>query len=238
MSSNAFVPSHLAKSKAFAVVLLALASCTAHADTIAQWTFQTSVPTTAGPYSPETGSGSATAFHASSSTVYSNPSGNGSTESWSSTNWAVGDYWQFQVSTVGFQDIQVSFDQTSSSGGTSGNGGPRDFKLAYSIDGSAFTDFQNYAVSAYSWSSGSTIAASQYAFDLSAIISLQNSAAVYLRLVDTGTVSAGGGTVASSGTNRVDNFTVTGTAIPANSVPDSLPAGFVGIVLLGLWASS
>src|SRR4051812_39869141 len=56
----------------------------AQADTLAQWTFETSVPTTAGPLAPEVGSGSALAFHIGAST-YSNPVGNGSNESFSST---------------------------------------------------------------------------------------------------------------------------------------------------------
>jgi len=65
------------------LVFLAAAQAT-RADIIATWTFETSVPTTAGPFSPEVGSGSALGYHASGSAVYSNPAGNGSLESFSS----------------------------------------------------------------------------------------------------------------------------------------------------------
>ena len=44
--------------------------------------------------------------------------GNGSPKSMSGNGWAVGDYWQFQSSTLGFSDIGISFDQISSSTGT------------------------------------------------------------------------------------------------------------------------
>ena len=37
-------------------------------DLLAQWTFETTLPSTAGPFAPETGSGSATGLHAGSST--------------------------------------------------------------------------------------------------------------------------------------------------------------------------
>ena len=73
----------------FVLAILAVAS-SASATTIATWTFETSVPTTAGPFSPEVGAGSAIGSHASSATVYSSPSGNGSFHSFSSTNWGVG----------------------------------------------------------------------------------------------------------------------------------------------------
>jgi hypothetical protein len=183
--------------------------------TIAQWTFESSVPTTSGSYSPEVGSGSASGLHAGT-TTYSSPAGNGSSHSFSANNWAVADYFQFQLRTVGYQNIGVSWDQTSSSTG------PGAFGLFYSTDGSTFTQFgANYSVlvngspnSAWS-SSGSPNLAFHFAYDLSSITALNNAAAVYFRLVDESTLSASGGAVASGGADRVDNFTVV-------SVPDSL----------------
>ncbi|HEY2154598.1 MAG TPA: hypothetical protein VGH33_03145, partial [Isosphaeraceae bacterium] len=68
------------------VLLLSIAS-TARADVIADWTFETTLPTTAGPFAPEVGSGAASGQHASAST-YSTPVGNGSAHSFSSTAWA------------------------------------------------------------------------------------------------------------------------------------------------------
>ena len=95
---------------------------------LAVWTFETSLPATAGPHAAEgginAGAGSpASGFHASASVVYSNPAGNGSAESFSSTFWSVGDYWQFSTSSVGYTDIHLAWDQASS------NTGPRDFVL-------------------------------------------------------------------------------------------------------------
>src|SRR5690349_21798851 len=82
-----------------------LSAWTSQAVLIADWTFETSVPTTAGPYVAEGGVNAATSFasglHAGAS-VYSNPAGAGSAESFSSTAWAIGDYYQFTSSTIGY----------------------------------------------------------------------------------------------------------------------------------------
>lgn len=203
----------------------------AFADTLAQWTFETSVPTTAGPIAPEVGSGSALGFHAGA-TTYSNPVGNGSAESFSSNNWLVGDYYQFSFSTVGFTGLTLSFDQTSS--GT----GPRDFNVAYSTDGSSFTTFQSYAVLANAapnptWSTTTPQPIYTLSVDLSAIAALNNQASVFIRLVDASTASAGGGTVASGGTNRIDNFTAMASAVPE---PGSLALLLAGGGVLGFVA--
>ena len=127
-------------------------------------------------------------------------------KSFSSNNWAVGDYYQFQTSTSVYHAIQVSWDQTGS--GT----GPRDFKLAYSTDGTNFTDFYSYSLPspAVSWSSTSTSSTTKFSSDLSSITALDNKTNVYFRLIDTSTVSISGGTVGTGGTGRVDNFTVSG----------------------------
>jgi len=213
---------------ASAALLALVTSAPAYADTLAQWTFETSVPTTAGPLAPEVGSGSALGFHAGT-TAYSNPVGNGSTESFSSTNWLVGDYYQFSFSSVGFTGLTLSFDQTSS--GT----GPRDFNVAYSTDGSSFTTFQSYAVLANAapnptWSATTAQPIYTLSIDLSGIAALNDQASVFIRLVDASTVSAAGGTVASGGTNRVDNFTAMASAVPE---PGSLALLLAGVGVLG-----
>jgi len=188
----------------------------------AKWTFETSVPTTAGPHAPEQGIGAARGSHAGAST-YSNPVGNGSAESFSSTNWAIGDFYEFQISTEGYQDISISFDQTSS------NTGPRDFGISYSTTvGGAFTDTGiTYTVLANAspnptWSSGSPHAEFSFEFDLSDITALDDQATMFLRLVDLTTISADGGVVSGGGTSRVDNFSIFYYAIP----PDDLPGDF------------
>jgi len=198
-------------------LLSALVVCVAvstRADILAQWTFETTLP--AGQpgagvplpsIAPEVGSGAAFGFHAGDS-VYSNPAGNGSAESFSSTLWAVGDFYQFQFSTIGYTGIGISFDATSS--GT----GPLDFRLAYSVDGSPFTDIagSDYAVLANAapnpvWTSGSYSPLYTYNFDLSTL-AVDNATTVDIRLVNTSTTSANGGTVGAGGTSRIDNFTV------------------------------
>jgi len=231
------------KSKILAILLLVAATIPVRAISIATWTFETSPPadlnnsTTISGIAADSGTGTASGVHASAATDWSTPVGNGSANSLSANTWAVGDYFEFQVNTIGFFDIFVSFDQTSSSTG------PRDFKLQYGT-GSGFTDFANYSVLENgaspnpSWAAsgaGLPSSAYSYSFDLSAIAAIEGAATVNFRLVDTSTTSAGGGTVASTGTDRVDNFTVSATATP--SVPDTgSSAILLSIPLLGLIA--
>ncbi|MDB6125107.1 MAG: hypothetical protein JWQ71_4100 [Pedosphaera sp.] len=70
-----------------AVLATSLSAFAQTTNTIALWTFETTAPTTAGPISPETGSGSALGSHTSGSAVYSSPSGNGSAKSFSANFW-------------------------------------------------------------------------------------------------------------------------------------------------------
>jgi VCBS repeat-containing protein len=201
----------------FALLLMALPVQSAlAATTIAQWTFESPnnpAGATAAIYPnsipPATGTGNAGGAHASTSTVWSTPAGNGSTLSFSSNTWAIGDYYQFAVSTSNYTGIQVSWDQTRSSTG------PATFKLAYSTDGTTFTDFGSpYTISVVTWSTTTPVSTSSFAFDLTAVTAIDNQANVYFRLIDT--VAPGG----SGGTNRVDNFTVSGT--PAADVAPSV----------------
>ena len=130
-----------------ALPIVALTSAAASGQTtIASWSFE-GVTTTNTGMDPVISAGSAQAdagaltagsafgaHHASSSTVWSNPAGNGSTKSLSATNWSVGDYFQFLFSTTGYNQIWIRCDQTGS------NAGPRNFKVQYSTDGSVFID--------------------------------------------------------------------------------------------------
>ena len=214
---------------ALAFALAALPTHLAQAATtvIAQWTFESpntpaaaTVATYPNAIAPAVGSGNAGGVHTSASTAWSTPVGNGSPASLSSNNWSVGSYYQFSTSTAGFTGISVSWDQTGS--GT----GPRDFKLAYSTDGTNFTDSYSYSLPspAVSWSSSSTSSSTKFSSDLSSVTALDNQANVYFRLIDTSTVSISGGTVGTGGTGRVDNFTVSGTGDPAPYVASTVPA--------------
>jgi hypothetical protein len=220
----------ITKLSATLLVTLAAAVSTAQAATVATWTFETSLPLTAGPFSPEVGAGSALGFHVGGATAYSNPVGNGSAESFSSNTWAVGDYYQFSVSTAGFTDLALSWDQASS--GT----GPRDFTLSYSTNGTTFTNFASYQVLVngspnVAWSSATYNPAFTFSQNLAAVDTLENQATVYFRLVNSSTASAAGGVVAATGTNRVDNFTVSATPSP---VPVPAAVWLLGSGLLGL----
>jgi hypothetical protein len=212
---------------ALMLVAVPIQSAQAATSIIAQWTFES--PNTPGiataavypnPIAPSTGAGNAGGVHTSASTAWSAPVGNGSASSFSSNNWSVGNYYQFSTSTAGFTGISVSWDQTGS--GT----GPRDFKLAYSTDGTNFIDFYSYSLPspAVSWSSSSTSLATKFSSDLSSVTALDNQPNIYFRLVDNSTTSITGATVASGGTGRVDNFTVRGTGDPAPFVAATVPA--------------
>lgn len=197
-----------------ATALAVIAAVSANAQVITQWTFEGET------LSPATGAGTATL---GTGGTQSFPAGWGSTDSWSSNGWAVGEFFQFEVSTVGFDNISVSWDQVGSSTG------PANFTLQYSTDGSTFTDFTAYSVNLSTWNTTVIPAADVYTFDLSSITALNNDSSVFFRLTMANTTSIGGGTVAGTGTSRVDNFTV-------SSVPEPTTAAFfVGGAGAMLW---
>ena len=201
----------------------ALVTLSMHGQVIAQWNFEslTLSPSVTNATSlfnvpAEVGSGTASGSHAAS-TTYSTPSGNGSVKSISVNTWAVGDYWQFQVSTVGFQNISLSYDQTSS------NTGPGKNTLQYSTDGTTFTAFDGeYTIlpnaAPNAWTSLTYNPLFTFTYDLSSITALNNASSVYFRLLDSSTTSANLGTVAPTGTDRVDNFTVGVVPEPASGL--------------------
>jgi hypothetical protein len=202
------------RATAFATLMIGLGSAGAQAATIATWTFESSQPATSGPFAPELGSGSALGHHASTAAVYSSPAGNGSPHSFSSNTWSAGDYYQFSVSSLGFQNLTLSWDQASSSTG------PADFALAYSTNGTNFVNVNNYSVLINgspnpSWNQSTSSSLYTLTDNLASIGALNNQATVYFRLIDTNTTAENGGTVATAGTDRVDNFTVSAvTAVP------------------------
>jgi hypothetical protein len=207
---------------------LALLSSQAFAQTvIANWTFE-SLPSSGYSYTPGSGvsttnfyadggaqigvaalTGEHTASPPFGTGTYSSPAGvgTGSARSLSLSGWTnfPGDYYQVLVSTVGYTNITLSFNQYSS--GT----GPRDFAVTYSTDGSIFTPFATYMSGNTVWTTNT--------FDLSSITALANASTVYIRLVDNSTNAANGtGIVGSGGTSRIDNVTVSGTVPGAPSI--------------------
>src|ERR1051326_3328403 len=124
---------------------IALISLSSRADTPALWTFEASVPPTTVGYSnlvvsPDIGAGSLSGHHANVATTFGTATGNGSSNCLSANYWASGDYWLIQVSTLGYKDLHLSFDQGANPTG------PTNFTLAYSTDGSSFTTFFSYRV--------------------------------------------------------------------------------------------
>jgi hypothetical protein len=211
-----------------AILVCSLISITpplAMGSTIAKWTFESSVPTNAGPYSPEVGSGSASAVGLG---TISSPVGNGSAHSFSGNGWNPGDYFQFQLSTVGYQNIGVLWDQVSS--GT----GPAIFGVFWSVDNGTFTPFgANYTVldNSSSWDASTAHPAYSFSIDLSSITDLNNGSTAYFRIIDMALTNPTNGAVGTAGTDRIDNFTVSGDKI-TTSVPDSMPslAGLGGVL--------
>lgn len=203
------------------IALLAAAgiASAANADVLANWTFEVSVPIDAGPHAAEGGinGGNATGFHNSQATVYSNPVGNGSLESFSSNNWEAGDYYQFTTSTVGYEDITFQWSQTRSSTG------PGDFRVQYSTDGLSFSDLLNYTVENLTWSSVSFNPDSVFG-PIALPADASNQATVYVRL----TSNVAGSSTA--GSNRVDDIFINGTLIPA-------PGALALVALSGLVAA-
>jgi hypothetical protein len=170
-----------------------------------KWTFEGGSPgnpPSGGPgqnitnISPALGSGVASSRHNSNATVWDNPNGNGSNESFNSNNWAIGDYYQFQTSTLGVRNLDLSWSQTRSSSGPSG------FSLQYSTDGINFTPHMSYTVPQIAWSNAAPNPASNFSADLGAITALNNQANVFFRLVATTAPGSPGGI------NRVDDFAV------------------------------
>jgi hypothetical protein len=172
---------------------------------LALWTFETSVPTTAGPHTAESGLYAAGAAATSVGTAgFSNPVGNGTQESFSANNWNVGDYFQFAFATTGHEQIVLSWDQTRS--GT----GPDSFMLQWSADGVGFSDITNYTVGDVTWSGTTANPASSHSHALPA--GAADLTTVWVRM--TSLVDA-----ATTGTSRIDNVRVSGTT-PAASIDD------------------
>jgi len=164
--------------------------------------------------------------------LYSTPAGDvdltlaptisSSIHSYSANGWSVGDYWQFETSTLGFTGVTVAWDQTGS------NTGPRDFQLSYSLDGSTFTAIgSGYSLAFASWNTTAALGNNESGNPAGAA---DNQATVYFRITDTSTTSIAGGAIGTAGTDRVDNFTVMGVPEPSTIV--LVCSGLVGLLAL------
>lgn len=115
-----------------ASLALSMGAIPASGALLARWTFEESMPASAGPHSAEVGTGTAFVVHQGAS-LYSSPVGNGSEHSFSSTGWAVGDYYQFNYPLPEGRDIlRFRFDMASNAVE------PPVFSLQRSIDGNPY----------------------------------------------------------------------------------------------------
>ena len=158
------------------------------------------------------------ANHASVTSGWSNSGGNGSLTSLSGSYWTSGDYYQFQTSTLGFNAVYVSVDQTGS------NTGPRDFQLAYSLDGTNFTNGAVYSISnTTTWSSTIYKPEHTRTFELSPNSGIAGQPMVYFRLIcASNNPIVGLPPLGTGGVSRVDNFSVSGTLCPAEVCNDGI----------------
>jgi hypothetical protein len=194
--------------------------------TIAFWGFEPPnvPPTVVGPtitgLVPHFGSGVASGFHASPLTTFSSGIGNGSAHSLTANYCQIGDYYQFQVSTIGFSGLQFSLDQTGSYGGVT------NATFAYSLDGISFTTVNNNVVlqPGVTWNSTTRNTACITSFDLSNLTQLDNQPDVYLRLSANLPPFAN-----ANGTWTIDNVSVSGIQVPE---PGSLVLSGPVLVLL------
>ena len=195
---------------------------TTSAAVIAGWTITTAFPTGAGnvPTGVTYGVGAAnlgelvaqtslTSIHALAAATYTSPLGNGSQYAFSSNNWSSGDYYQASLSTLGYSNISISWDQCRSATG------PATFELVMSTNGGAnFTTLlASYAVlqsggggAPGTWTS--TTYESMYS-KTQAASGADNQASVIFRFRSLIGGSANGGSI------RIDNVFINSTPVPA-----------------------
>lgn len=209
------------------------ATAPANAAVLAEWTYETSQPASNGPHTAEGGLFAATSRNTLTATgTVTTQIGNGTPSSLRSTGWSNGigtKYLQFQTSSLGFQDISLTFDIGAS------NTAPGDWKIQSSNDGTTFTDTGDLFVApapvaggTNAWSASTYRSMYTFVFDLSDVPSLDNQASIYLRLVVNSNISAnnGGANASSGGYIQIDDVLIEGDVVPE-------PAG---VAALGVFA--
>ena len=122
----------------------------------------------------------------------------------------------FNVSTVGFSDIVVSFATQGTSTGFNSN------QFQYSFDGISFIDFGGPYVPATAFGSVPIV------FSLAAIVGLNNNPNAAFRIIFNGATS-------STGNNRIDNIVVEGASMDTSAVPEPASVLLLASGLGGLY---
>ncbi len=136
---------------------------------------------------------------------------------------------QFNVSTLGFEDILVSYDLRHS------NTSSRYEQFQYSLDGTNFVDFALFDGNAGdTWFNNRTI-------DLSSIAGADNNASFAFRVVaafapNTSAYAASSSTYAGTGTWRFDMVTASGAAVAAVPEPETYALLVAGLGFVGFSA--
>ena len=111
----------------------------------------------------------------------------------------------FNVSTVGFSNIIVSFATQGTSTGFNSN------QFQYSLDGITFVDFNP------PYTPATAFGGTPLVFSLTSIVGLNNNPNAAFRIVFNGATS-------STGTNRIDNIVVEGTSTATATIPEPTTA--------------
>lgn len=230
-------------------VLAAIAAATtapAHAVVVTQWTFNSVTPDSAtgtGTTTPAIGAGAASLVSGTTSSFASGDASGGSSDpasgddsGWNTTTYAAqgtGDKTrgvEFLVSTVGYTNVMVSWDQRLS------NTASRYSQFQYTTNGMTFMDHAGGLFSGMAgdtWYNGRSV-------DLSGVAGVADNASFGFRIVATYAPSTSAyvaasptGTYGTSGTNRFDMVTVLAAPVPE---PETYALMLAGLAAVGLLA--
>ena len=234
--------------KKLVLTVALLAATGANADTITQWNFNSVTPDSAtgtGSIIASIGAGSLSALAGVTTTFSSGSANGGSTDTaptaddsgFQTTGYAAQGAGnktrgvQFNVSTVGFEDILVSYDLRHS------NTSSRYELFQYSLDGTNFVDFALFDGNAGdTWFNNRTV-------DLSPITGADNNASFAFRVVaafapgtSANAASTSTATYAGTGTWRFDMVTASGATVAAVPEPETYALLVAGLGFVGFSA--
>ena len=211
----------LTKFSLVAVVAATAVATSASAAVVAGWTITTAFPTGAGNVPTgvtytvgaanmglQTTGSELRSVHSLAAATYTSPVGNGSQYAFSSNNWSTGDFYEARLSTLGYSDISISWDQTRSSTG------PATFELVMSTDGGAnFTTLlASYTVLQ---SGGGGAPGTWSSTTYNPIYSLNQAAAAADNQADVIFRFRSLATTAAAGSSRIDNVMIYSGPVPA-----------------------